>query len=615
MSELLGYDRDHLIALVGALGRLLDGVTAVRVDRTPGSVGAEPAGAAAVDALDRAERSCAGEWLPRLRSILSCDALGATPQGPDPADLRDLVVLEALPAEWAVLHDPDGAGATDPALGPDDAAALARVLDGRDLDVLLDDPAELAWLLDRLEAIAADPALVRAFVNALHDPASLLDGLTDRLVAALDDADAASSLQSSAAIVGWMVAGSGNWWTLDPLRELVGRVEPLTAALLVRATGITGEELGALTADVVRRWLTPPEGRAWTSTDVPGWTPADLLLPLTVGDPEATGVLRASVAERPELLLDATDDGGLVARVLRSLCDPSTTTSEQAGRVLVAVVDAVRAREPWVHSEMPGGGYDAHALLGSVVAPWLAWFGARAQQWGWTYEEGDDALRWIVTSPQAAADIADGAERLVTTLGQASIIDADGRLDDTALHDVAMTAAQVQAALRAASVDTATQHHAWVGIVDGMISAAASLIPGPGGAAASVVTAVALAPVTDVMSSWGWLPANEDQAGAAAGAAMADGFGVLAVAAVSAVLARLVELGRADDGLLAELAAAGSAPGRGGATCSLRDVTEPLGAFVHSLRGRIDPADQLLVLAVLDAVAGPSATVLACEAR
>jgi hypothetical protein len=598
----MAYDPERVGWLRDALRRSVDTLQMIRCD--------DPLAHAALARVQASATVISDVWLPVVDRLLRCDALTAPPAARlESTDLRDAVWLAIRATGWQVIPDPDGT--TSVRLTQAEARALGEALAGGDLDVLFDTPDELDWLRRQLQAIIASPVLVTAFAQGLDDWAWLFDVVTDEWRTAIPVRQV--QLESLIPLF------AGAYLAAEPPEDIttwtpsiIDVIEPSAAALLIRSLPASAEQLATWCDQILVRWCAQPADRSsWADVGIPGRTTADLLFPLLVARPPAAAAFLVSAAAHPQIVFTTTNDGVLVKQLLLTGTDPDLIDPARAGVVIVAIIDHVRRAEPWMNDDVLGGGFDAHDLLGSLIAPWLAFMGARADEWGWTYDEADDALRWVIKDGSSMDALLVAMQERQSQLASMPIVGLDGTLNDEALHDLATMFAQLNLAFRDEEIDDATIDRIWVDLTLDAINTVCSVVSAsvsvPWVNAASTAIPFVFNGVEWVVTNAGWLPPDEAQATAIARPRFGDRMAATAVVAVTAAVAQLVADGRLDaaaaDGLNLDDLDEG---------CNARAVERRLTDYVHTLENRTDAAGFNAVEAVLTTFIDPAATSQAC---
>ncbi|MFN8020633.1 MAG: hypothetical protein U0Q03_03800 [Acidimicrobiales bacterium] len=555
-------------------------------------------------------------------------------------DLELLEVLRRrLRAASALLHD---------LRSPDPLAddAVAAVLAARSrlehqllplvTRVLLDDPlgtaspaslpgafgpwspdAMVAGVIAGATAVAPDEVWIATFealaAERLDVQQQLLDAPDDpELLARRDELDRRIADAAAAYAAGAEATGDGHVrWYPTALLDM----SPYAAALVLAHLGpdvLDDRAFGAVASLVVRRWADGREGAGerWDDFWLGGDNTSDLVFRALAERPAAATVFLQRA--RPDDVLRTAQFGDSVAALLLAGTDPAHVDETTAGAVLRPLLQQLQTRE--LPAAVDGVATGLAAVLAVAVTPWLADLGPRAGAWDWSYDEGDATLRFLLDDPEALAALTraiDDGRRVLTTTGW---FDSDGRLDDTALHQLAVSFAQVQVAVRDAEIDDAIAAQLMNRLsleVAGI--AISAVVPGGPIASASADTALALLTpqAAGALDRWGLAP-SDDRIRAEAGARFGDRVVDTTVIALTGVAGAAIERGDLPADALDRLDDALTADGQHG-DCAARDVSERLQQWVHEVSADADPSTAHALLAVLYAFDDPLAVAQLCE--
>ena len=615
----MGYDRDHLEALRRAMRRAADELGDRRC--------ADPLALDAMRVASAVRTGLQTEWLPLLDGILGCVALEQrSPVWLSSSDLRNIVLLQAQAAGWQILTDPLNGSLSAP-ITEAEARAIATALADEDLDDLLDSDAEVVWLTAAMTTIGGNPTLAAAFTDAFGGAfggdaawAALLDhlgleraGWADRLSRDPNDERASTRMrvldQAMAALAAIYAAGPHEghrgWYP-----TVTQHIEPYTAALLVGHLDLGREMLAAVAHDLLRRWYDAPFGVLWVDQHYAGDNAADLLFALLVAEPGAPTAFLRRAAERPELVLLTAQYDHNVKALLLAGTSPEHIDPADAGRVIVPIIDALRAPGWQYAAGHDGFTRTAPAIIGSVIAPWLLQFGPRASQWQWTADDADDALRWVIDDPATALALVDAMQRWRNHIASTELIADDGRIDEDALHDLAEMVVQLEVAFRDEEVDDAADARFWsdlgFAVAELVIPA---LFANPAAGLAADLTVAALSPaVQGALQRFGVIAPGEDEARQEAQRRFGSRLTDTAVIAVIATVGHLI-----DSGLLPPDALDGLDPVAGGPDgCGPAETGRRLRDFVTGLEPQLDPLTYESLLLVTDVFAGPAVGRIIC---
>jgi hypothetical protein len=560
--SVFGYDPVLLDVLRRRIRTSADELWAIRSD--------DPSAAVAIGLTRDIRRSLEQMWVPAITSVLFDDPLGASGTT-SRSDTTGVPLLDVPGLDVPVLDVPV----------LDDAAWAER------FDVLAERRLEL------VERLVWDP----------DDDAARSE------LAAIDRQIADEALEY---LAGAPTGGHVRWFPTALLHA-----SPLAAALvlarLAEMSGVLDDRtLAAVGALVLRRWRAGgTHGERWSDSFAGGDNTADVLFRMLVTRPDAaTEFLRRTTPD--ELLLSAQFDDTVAALLLVGT-DPARVDEATAGEVLRPLLEWSYDHE--LPPTLDGVTTTAPTILATALAPWLGALGPRARTWEWTYDDGDAALRWLVDDPDARAAMADALTAQQGALASASLIDADGRVNDVVLRDLSSTMAQVQIALRDAEIDDAAgrQLLAELSVTAAGIAIAAA-VPGGSMALATDVGVSLLTPsAMSALDRWGVAPSAErtrSQAQATFGDRSVD----TAVIAITGIIGALVDRGDLPESVFDGLDLGPTGDGRdGGGSCAPREASDRLHAFVAEIGPLTDPATHNALLAVLGAFANPLSDAQLCS--
>lgn len=532
-------------------------------------------------------------WVPAIERVLTSEALNIRRTG--------------HPDGWMRLPDPLG-----PSVTVERAPALAAELTLHG--------ATPTQLVDLLAGIARNPAAGAAFRAELtaHDWGRLIDevGLAHLTAAhlAVDDIGnpelqgQLALLDDAAALLALLLRGRPDGhrpWRPDVLAH----ADPYAAALIVRHLRLDATVL-AETADrlLLRSYEGHPNGDRYADGYRSGPNAGDLLFPLLIAEPAAATAFLQRAAQHPAVVFMSAQDQRLVRDLLRTGTAPTRVSSRSAGTILPPLLrwaaDARRRVQP--HD---GGTPDASAFLAEASAPWLLQFGRRADEWGWTGPEADQAVRNLIDDERAMEHLIGAMGTWRRTLAATPLTRVDGRVDLDTLLDLSTMFAQLQLAFRDEEVTDDAEARFWleVTLFTGTLVASAAIT---GGFLASVGTGLALdaanATAAAALGRFGVATSadrSRHEAAARFGSRNAD----VAVIAVVSVVARLV----AERHLPADTLDRLHLP-TGGAGCSPIVVAERLATFVATLEPFTDPSTFNAITTVMTAFINPSSARQAC---
>lgn len=449
----LAYDPERLGTLATWLG------TASAALRTLHS--ADPEAQAALAVASRAAQSFE-TWQARVAMITGCSALCTyVPVRLDPMQLDDATayVLATLYG-WRTTSDPSGTRAfVPPAMR---GASIGHLISAGRLGAAT--PEQAAALRTELTAVMLDPAARAAFLANLS-----VDGaadLADHLAAVRADAvwqgggppgtelardearrQQVADIDAIAGVLGRTMIDSTA--TLSAAREVLARVRPYTAALLVGQLDRDDQVVADLALDTLLRYrdsfadadLLPHD---WEVRDRLFLGPADLLFPrIAAGSAQvANDFVQRLLHIDPTLLLVTAHQPAVTADLLLRASDPARIDVVDAGRVIRPYLELVRGQpvSPWLPAGFRAGQMESQTLLptlGVLIAPWLMQFGGRAADWGWSGAAAADAFRFAIDDDDSFDALAAATERWGEAMVLTDVTDAGALL--TNLGEVATT--------------------------------------------------------------------------------------------------------------------------------------------------------------------------------
>ena len=553
----LGYD----LGLLDVLRR--------HVERCAGELGAlrctDPVAVTAMATVELVRRRLAGEWLADVVHVISRDPLG----GRAVAGGR---YHPGLP-DWATPEVPD--------------------LDAR-MATFVELTAERLRVQGELVWDHANPQL--------HRQLAVIDSLIRSHVAAY--------------VCAARSAGVG-------VLQLVRRLrwtDPMAAALVLRHLGpdeIDDRAFATAAVRILQIWHDGGErGERFGDWYTGGDNTADVLFRALADRPgAATEFLRRT--DPGELFLSAQHDD-LVARLLLIGTSPERVDEATAGEILRPILEWLP--EHPIPGSLDGVTRTAPALVATAVSPWLPALGPRAGRWGWSWEEGDAALRWLLTDDAALHAMVAASDGWRERVGTVAFLGEDGRLDDTVVRELAATLAQVQLALHDHEIADAEADALMAELALGAAGAAISVAaPGAWGLAAKAGKPLLTPLALRALDRWG-LIVSPERARADARSQFGDRSVDAAVIALTGLVAVAIERGNLPPDSLDRLGEAlgGVAPERGelgehDGGCRPRAVGDRLHAFVGEVGPRTDAATHHALLAVLYAFGNPTSDALLCS--
>jgi len=545
-----GYDLRRLDALRRELRSAGDTLAALRSD--------DPLATSAMGAIEAARRALEHRWLPDLAEVIGSDPLGR-------------------PARWGAPHATSWSSGGGWDWFRDRGADEASV-DHERWAVTFDELAERRMHVQ--EQLVWDPENA-----ALHLQLAVVDVLI------------AERSQEYAALG----AEHGSSWPYA-----LHDATPMAAALVLQHLDLSDGSLARMCDRLLRRWHEGGEhGERFDDWYLGGDNTADIVFRILVERPAAATAFLQRVSPA-ELFLSAQHDD-VVADLLVVGTSPDHVDEATAGQVLQPLL-------VWLQDHPLPGARDgltrsAPAVIATAVTPWLADLGPRAEMWGWRYEEGDRALRWLLDDPGALAAITASVGVWQVRLHDTPLLGADGRIDDRVLRDLAGTLAQVQIALRDQEVATAAADALVAQLtVNTAGLAIGAAIPGGGVAVAADVGVGVLTPLAmRALDRWGIAPSVEHASEIAQGT-FGDRAIDTAVIAVTGIVGLAIDRGDlpADALDLLDLDALTGA-------CAPREVSDRLHGFVAELEPLTDAATHHALLTVVYAFANPLSDAQLCN--
>lgn len=426
----LAYDPDRLQMLATALADAADALDAVH---------ATDADAQSALATASAASGSFRSWVQWIADLQACRVLGEyQPTAPDIANL-DLaldVVLVSL-YQWRATTDPTGATWSVPAT--EQAAALGYVL-SQGLPPL-ESPDDRARLLAQLQAAAADPAALAALranlsvegLAALAD--ALASGRSQQVARGggpympIDALDTAAEVRESDAMLAALATV-----LYDPTKPIgaaqatLDAMRPYTAASVLAQLHAPEDAYVTLATDAFHRyWISAgdfehgPLASEIGDADTPGI--GDLLFPrITALSAGAANRFAADVAHiDPQLLTMTAVDPLTSTALLMRATDPAFVDEDDAGRVIVPLVDSLR--DPGLGRAVtwsPAIGEAVNTLtanLGTILAPWmLAMTRDTAGALGWDDDGRDRALLFVLGNDRARTELLALTDRWLAAL-------------------------------------------------------------------------------------------------------------------------------------------------------------------------------------------------------
>jgi hypothetical protein len=482
------------------------------------------------------------------------------------------------------------------------------------------------WL-PRLDALShALIGVRRPLPAAALDPSAPLDFVT--VDATIDDiALRAQQLAASRALIVWQLLGESDDALVAQLRmvdatyahladwlsdhpgplsaggypALLDRLDPYAAAQLLRHLHLGGSALAAACEQTLRRWHDGPpidDGRLqWTDAALAGDNTGDVLFALLSADQSAATAFVLRCADRPEVvLLSARSPQALAALLDAAL--PTHLAPVAAGAI-------VRPLTQWTFTvgllTIPFGNpdiADPRPIVAAASTPWLPWFGPRADAFGWSRHDGAEAALAMFADDAGSAALAGALSAWTERLSTEAIIDSDGELDQGLLYDMAGTIGLIQRAIYDSAIENAAMTRGCIDLVLDAAQSTASFIPVAGpvaSRAAGMARGLGRDGLESTLDRLGLLPPTVEEVDDDERARRDQTTAAVAIAAVLAMVDRLIELGRlppdAIDVLDGQLHHADG--------CHTRAAAEQLRAAIDLLDPA--PSDRHLLIGVLNA--------------
>ncbi|MCU1359886.1 MAG: hypothetical protein JWN99_1175 [Ilumatobacteraceae bacterium] len=611
----LGYDRDLLAALRRAVRRSSDQLA------TFGNTDVEAADA--ISTLLSSRAALDDQWLPLLDGLLGCIALeGRTPARLDPSDLRLAVMFDRQESGWLIVNDPLDDVLSDTVTADEARSIGERLLDAEAVDELTTD--ELVWLAGRLNVIEGNPAAMKAFRSAFSgddDWAPILDRLgLDRAAQANrstwdpDDRVAVGRLTQLDAVIaplarlyaaGPHTSHAGPWYP-----TVIDRLDPYSAALLLRELDLDPNAAAAAAEDVLLRWMTGhDDDRAWTDQFLAGDNSADLLFEWLALDSAAASAFIVRAAAHPEIVFGTTHEDASVQALMAAGTAPTVMSIESAGIAIPPLLTWAVDHESTLSAGSDGGVDQIRSILATAVGPWLMQLTSRSTDWSWSPDDADAALLWIIEDQAAAARLVAAMEGWQVVLANTRLIGSDG-LIPPAVDDLIEMFAVLQTRLHGEEVDDATHVNALSAMFVQFGELLASAVPG--GMVASVLVDLTLTAVNPVAKLWlqkGGLLIDPQDGIDEANARFGDRSAATQVIALVSTVGRFI-----DAGALPAEALAGLNLDDLDDTCTPDAVTDRLHAFVDGLPDSTDVVTRLALANVVSAFGNHLSAAQQCAA-
>lgn len=615
MSGFVGFDAERVGWLWDAMRRASDEL--LRSEST------DPAAQPAMTRLRRA-RSTLGVWIPKL------DQLVAEQAGATTASVVDLGAW--APLAWLVAHSPANATADqleraamarDEARAIADALELAEFLGNLDVWDLSSPDVDLARLTDQFLDLTAHPTAVRAFLSSFDGWERLMAAVATQRASAeddvahdRDDVGAADQLQRCdefiAALGAVIVAGSVGA-NRPGHRSVFARIDPYAAALLLPHLELSGQALADAATQIVRRWHDlPTDDIGWIDWYHDGDNTIDLVFRQLARDPDASTWFLDAAVDRPETVVMGARHPSTMEQVLWLGTRHDESHATRVGAIVVPIIDWLRNGPRSAALVAPGSTMVSRSAIADIVAEWVLYFGPRADDWGWTFRKGDDALRWIVDDDAAMGRFLDGLLADQDELDSLRFADSEGRVADDLIREQTMMFTQVESVIEDARVDDAAADAAKVNLGVMIVEQVASMVimPQASGLGATVRDAVVSATVSGARKTLERvhvLPPTPEDVRKIASRDRNERTVDRAVIATVTVVTQLIELGELPANVLEELQMEDLA---GDPACS---KAARLNDWVDDLEPRLGTANYNLVVAVRNGFLNQSDVVDMCR--
>jgi len=295
----------------------------------------------------------------------------------------------------------------------------------------------------------------------------------------------------------------------DAMRSLLEGLEPALAAEVLATSGLTGDALGEVAADVIDRW---EQERWWAVGRHTPWNTVDHVLACVTADATALAALWERRRARPGILLYGPNDERHVTALVTSLTDPALLAAPTAARRLLPLLDYARSI-PHAHAAdldavrrdlvlAPGHGHadevrwwQIRQALATAAAPWMVWLTSGDATWGGSSGVGAQTLTWLVDAPDAPSaftrGLGDALQRRAGYLGD----EPSQRFE--AIERMAWTIGAVDAMVERADRPA----DAGIDLLRGLVALSVGHAAGAAAAAATAVVAPPLAGVARTVSS------------------------------------------------------------------------------------------------------------------
>jgi len=608
MTGFIGFDAERIAWLRDAMRRAHDEL--VRAESP------DPAALPAATRLRRARSTLGDVWIPMLDRLIAeqLDAESASvmslENGWGPLAAFPFWVGQRRDSKMTADQVERAASARDEARAVADAVELARILATSDVWELMTSDVDLDRLTERLLDIAAHAPAAATFISGFEGWQQLMSAVAtehasteDRTTLDRDDDDAVGRLRRCDALIAALAAVIGGG-SLDRDRpahpDVFSEIDPYAAALLLPHLALSGQKLADAATQIVRRWHALPSGDVgWIDYFNNGENTIDLVFGELSSDREGAARFLDSAVDRPETIVMGARHAENMEQVLRLGTRFEGADPARVGAIVIPTIEWARNGWKSVGAVAPGSTMLSQAAFGDVLADWVLYFGPRAELWGWSYRDGDDALRWIIEDDEAMQRFQGGLLEEQRQLDTLEYADSERRVADHLITELTGMFAQLESAIADARYDDAVNDAFWIDLGFSAVKLVANrlIMPTAGGPAAFARDAVVSAAVSlaqRTLERQHIIPASPEHIAETTRRDSNERSVDRAVMATVTVVSQLVELGQIDASVLEEL----QLDDVSGDDCIAVTKADRLNDWVASLEPRLTPGDFNLVIAV-----------------